>query len=141
MEMEMVLGIGLLCGCGDGHTGVCIALSVSLGTWWHTERMLARWFEHGAVPGIALCVGWGMGLVVLWFPNGVVAGDGASWDTGCASRLFNGNEAVRESERGIGGEDRAGSGVMREHTAGTVTTRTAKCSCLAPTEFGVCRRR
>lgn len=64
MELCMGVGIVLLCGCGDGHTGLCITLSVSSGTWWHMEKMIARWSEHGAVPGIGLCVGWGVGLCV-----------------------------------------------------------------------------
>lgn len=84
-----------------------------------------RWLGNGAVR---------------WFLHGVVAGDGASRDRGCVSRLFYGNEAVRESERGSGGEDRAGSEVLREHTVRRADDGDSK-RFVPGTGEGLCRRR
>lgn len=94
-ETGLRVGLGmelrLVHGCGDlasawvwgWRRGLCITLGMGLGTWLHTEMELARWSEHGVVPGMGLCVGMGLvrwlgNGVVRWFEHGVVAWDGVA---------------------------------------------------------------
>ncbi|XP_051666461.1 growth/differentiation factor 7 isoform X1 [Manacus candei] len=115
-----------------------ITLSVSLGTWWQRgEGPRALVQTRGcAWDGV---VRWLGNEAVRWFEHGVVAGAGgssrdrASRDRGCASRFFNGNGTVRETERGNGDEDSAGSGAVREHRA-EATIVTAKDASLSASE-------
>lgn len=105
----------------------------------HSELEFGDVVAHGEdAPMLVRAQPCARDRIVHWFPHWVVAGDGASRDRGCASRLFNGNEAVRESDRGTGGEDRAGSGVVRQHTVRRVDDGDGK-SFVPGTSEGVCR--